>query len=643
MKFSDYYLAEVTQDAFDKIADRMADLSPQDMPLGNVFGDRLRVAFAVVPETAQKLASSLEQGGFRPDFQSGTASKTTQTRQGPKEQKINIGRAIELMVKAGKLDRSYLNYWSQFGQSLRQARPDVSVVLSRSPVDLLRMSDFDKITSCHRQGREYFKCAVQEARDGGAIAYAVRTDDLRGVNLDEPEIFEDRGRGVRGIQPLARVRVRLFHSDKLDTALGLPELRVYGENIPGFRESVKEFLKGKYGPGRPRMKDFELVGGSYTDNMASDLFNDFFDDDLDSGDVSRRGGEDDDDHNEQMRQEIAEIHRRHANKFKNRVQVDYEEMDQDGPDDPVYFYWTGSAVFTFPMKDVNGNAWEKASEYQLAKTLNRNYNFKDVENFSLSSHGQEFTVYLDFRDDDHGGHPDDYRQFIQSMHDDVDDEYDKIFLAVREVLVQAGVLLPGHPERVEKVFDAGRFRHFQIDDSYVGDGKIITSEEIPLLTRREMSFAADDPEGHGVKLFGPKAPGVAAAVRNVAVAKVKQWWGGVTRNPSLPGMESTYRGLRGMVSPDVTLTWDRHHIRDDQMLAAQITFEFSPANKGKWSELLRGVRFFDDNFERLVAEIRQASVALVAQHVRSKHPDAGRMNFRNYFADLNKPHVNNSP
>ena len=59
-----------------------------------------------------------------------------------------------------------------------------SIIITRHPIDVMRMSDFENITSCHsppsRGGgsQEYYKCAVAEAMGHGAIAYVVETEDL---------------------------------------------------------------------------------------------------------------------------------------------------------------------------------------------------------------------------------------------------------------------------------------------------------------------------------------------------------------------------------------------------------------------------------------------------------------------------------
>ena len=117
-----------------------------------------------------------------------------------------------------------------------------SIILTRHPIDVLRMADFDDFASCHSPpsrghgSGEYYKCAVAEAHGEGAVAYVVNTDELLAMTdsgtIDEAEekintveeIFDDRTRGVQGlpysysptgrplggtIMPVSRLRLRL--------------------------------------------------------------------------------------------------------------------------------------------------------------------------------------------------------------------------------------------------------------------------------------------------------------------------------------------------------------------------------------------------------------------------------------------------
>ena len=52
------------------------------------------------------------------------------------------------------------------------------IILSRAPIDVLRMSDFENIQSCHSPGSTYWQCAHDEATEGGPIAYLVSNQQL---------------------------------------------------------------------------------------------------------------------------------------------------------------------------------------------------------------------------------------------------------------------------------------------------------------------------------------------------------------------------------------------------------------------------------------------------------------------------------
>jgi len=169
------------------------------------------------------------------------------------------------------------------------------IVISRAPIDILRMSDHDGWTSCHSPGGGYFKCAIQEAVDGGAVAYIVESKELEKVNLEDEEIFRDKQRGIDGVVPLSRFRIRRFISDHYSAELGVPEVRAYGQNFPGFYEKLAQYLMtaqksvidsveeqsdSKSGKPRIDLNNWKLYGGSYEDNPGRTLFQDFFEDEF---------------------------------------------------------------------------------------------------------------------------------------------------------------------------------------------------------------------------------------------------------------------------------------------------------------------------------------------------------------------------
>lgn len=210
-----------------------------------------------------------------------------------------------------------------------------SILVTRHPIDVLRMSDFEDIQSCHspksRGGMgEYYKCAVAEAHGHGALAYVVNTSDLEeefgtrdiaAINnssafQENQDVFYDELRDAGGeIEPVARLRmrqVRYFenvnpkrHDEGVE--LAVPEQRVYGQDIPGFRKTLINWLLGVQKanaeavakPGLNSDKPDELFvnfkrmvkyGGSYEDTGAGDLVIDLFKKQFPGRDIEFYGG-----------------------------------------------------------------------------------------------------------------------------------------------------------------------------------------------------------------------------------------------------------------------------------------------------------------------------------------------------------------
>ena len=56
---------------------------------------------------------------------------------------------------------------------------EMLAVISRHPLDVLRMSDISDITSCHSEGASHYNCAIAEAKGHGLIAYMVTPEDYK--------------------------------------------------------------------------------------------------------------------------------------------------------------------------------------------------------------------------------------------------------------------------------------------------------------------------------------------------------------------------------------------------------------------------------------------------------------------------------
>ena len=197
--------------------------------------------------------------------------------------------------------KNYDEYKAAFG--------DVEyVVFSRHPIDVFRMSDHEGLDSCHSlpSGKnqigydEYNICALAEAHGNGMIAYALNPDEFEDPptqelldEYEDGELFLDEERGVDGFAPVARIRIKNvgFLADKGDyseivSRVAVPEKRLYGDNIPGFKEHVNKVMstvqKSKIQDIVEKSGDiidlrrFLRVGGSYEDNSMTQMIPEFF-------------------------------------------------------------------------------------------------------------------------------------------------------------------------------------------------------------------------------------------------------------------------------------------------------------------------------------------------------------------------------
>jgi hypothetical protein len=132
--------------------------------------------------------------------------------------------------------------------------PQGSIVISRHPIDVVRMSDFKSLQNCHTPGSSFYKCAVGEAMGQAPVAYFISKKQLdklfteKGIedidDLGEQEILQDDDRGIKGVSPTARVRLRKFtgennHGEEFE--LAIPELTSYGNRITHFKETVNDW------------------------------------------------------------------------------------------------------------------------------------------------------------------------------------------------------------------------------------------------------------------------------------------------------------------------------------------------------------------------------------------------------------------
>lgn len=274
---------------------------------------------------------------------------------------------------------SWGKFWNEKSEYYRN-NPDAlamdgdgeySIIISRHPIDVLRMSDFENIHSCHSEGGSYFRCAVAEAKGHGPIAYLVKKKDVQNVDLEKEEIFADKSRGIDGIKPIARVRLRKFTDENGRWELAVPEERVYGDRMPGFREAVVKWARKNQDFVTPEQvkktaESDKLVrwGGSYADSRDGALINQFFQKDLVDKWVKAEIRSDEDsaqDIFENYEERCSEIFEQYSRDLQHYL-VNFE-VQMEGNYVFVDYY----VKFVFDLSKILNNASDKNINYNLSK------------------------------------------------------------------------------------------------------------------------------------------------------------------------------------------------------------------------------------------------------------------------------------
>jgi hypothetical protein len=361
----------------------------RELHFNNIFGDKLRI---LIPLEGNKdlheLAKKLEKLGYEVDYQDlinkKVAYKKVQTKEGNKLRPEKVGGILQTVIKnydklRSDSSTSYLlpsknelsealDWWQKNSGNLKSTETGSSIIISRSPIDLIRMSDHDGISSCHSPSGSYFKCAKQEAKTGGAVAYVVKNSDLKNIDIQKPEIFQDKERKIQGIVPLERLRLRRF--TKGDINLILPELRTYGIKNIGFLDAIIDWAKtsqkddiDKIDPEKD-YDEFDLAGGSYQDTDAGKVWSNFFNKSV----YGRKDSIDSDDEGEEEGRNIEAAAERQLEEHKpNWKHIDVSLDVYDGDDTPTLNY-SAYASFSIPIKLFSVDL--RTPKYSLSKPEN---------------------------------------------------------------------------------------------------------------------------------------------------------------------------------------------------------------------------------------------------------------------------------
>lgn len=367
-------LSETYQDIFltemQKQYIQMVEDIKDELPFDNIFGKNLRIIvpfadnenYAALKSELEKLPGFVEFNPAKNEVIRNVPFKRADTGEtGTNQQTLTIGKAISRLKIPDDKKKKLLNWFSDYSSNISELErlSKYYIILSRHPIDVLRMSDVGVIHSCHAPGGKYFHCAIEEAKNGGPIAYLVdseKIDQFDDKTFQTGEIFADSERNIPGIQSIARVRIRRYTDDDGDD-YAIPETKVYGTKISGFFDSVKKFIKSKQQFSKTPEEIIQLFqkkkiikrGGSYSDTSDSALFNKYLDTTVLSGSL-RHSEEDSEDSSQnradQFDEELSAMSERYTYEHS---QVSYQVEESD---DFVYYYAWGSSSIDLSDCDV---------------------------------------------------------------------------------------------------------------------------------------------------------------------------------------------------------------------------------------------------------------------------------------------------
>jgi hypothetical protein len=436
----------------------------RDLLFNNVFGDKLRLTIPLDSNTElHKLVGLLQNLGYSVDYEDlinkKIVYKNIKTKEGEKKRPEKVGKALQTAISfksdSSSEAESLLDWWQKNSASLKNSQTGASIIISRSPIDLVRMSDHDNITSCHNPKRSHFKCAKQEARTGGAIAYVVKNSDLVGLDIQKKEIFQDKERKIKGIVPLERLRLRRFRSRWGDIDLLLPELSTYGTNHIGFYDAVKNWAKSAQADiikdinPEEDYEDFNLKGGTYQDTNADEIWGDFFGTKYygkrktsEDEEEERKDSTNGDDLHEDAENQIRE----HSANWKH-FNVYHDVIDDFDGDGGAYLSYNASVSFIIPIRETT-EKFEKArgswrDGRELDNIISRSidmYHITDINwDYSKEDKNLIANLSIDHEERSSGNQLDNLEQFLDYI-DDLDSNYEAHIQNVYAKLIEKGYM-----------------------------------------------------------------------------------------------------------------------------------------------------------------------------------------------------------
>lgn len=428
---------------------------------------------------------------------------------GPRDKARNAEQNIDKLFSiVGNNSKELLKFWNSKSEYYLANPEDIgkeeskySIIISRHPIDVLRMSDHEDIHSCHSPGSDYYQCAVAEAQGHGLVSYVVRNKDIpKDFNLKDEEIFADSQRGVEGVTPISRLRLRKYVVKDGEYEIAGPEDRAYGKKIPGFKETVLKWAQESQGEIKkvlskdgevPEFADFERQGGSYGDTRDGQILNALFGTEKYSthDDVSHEIDPAEDEDGELAAEQLMDEYEREAQEIQETADrklkyssVYYEvEMGEGHP----YVMFGGGTNVEFKSDDFIKefpSGWRETSKIarELSDTLN-NEGFYSIEEIEIDDGATETRIMLRLSIGDYEPNPNGFESFYNDVVlDEFDDEYDKLHQLIRAFFAKEGYMNPSEygktTSKLQDLEDADEqmFENFDVDVD--DDGMDVTNK-----------------------------------------------------------------------------------------------------------------------------------------------------------------------
>jgi len=432
----------------------------------------------------------------------------------------------------GNYLEEWVEFWNKESRFYREnpdkVMTDYSIIITRRPMDILRMSDWDIIESCHslagdrREGGEFEYCALKSAKEGEILAFIVETQDLQEIDdLQDDEIFEDDERNVPGIEPVGRVRVRRFKKKYQSFSgnqydLAVPERSTYGTDIPGFYEKVREWALetqkdkweeaiGEDGKAQADyLRDFVMKGGHYRDTHPRIMFGNLF---AEYGGVVSfdyaSGGSWEGDESEEIEQvrgdqrpqeliEMAEDYEHRCDRIERNYNFDHMDFHYE-IQDPEGSPWDND---TDPYRDEEG--WEPQVSMHASMRVEIELDGPEADDFPLDhreleklansikspmgfnnetdwyeleeSRAQDgvASFRIDFVPHHHEPTPTGFEGFCESLEEDDSDQ--DLFATMRGVLAELGYVNPTRVDKLRAQVDSGEVELDNFEITYDNEG-----------------------------------------------------------------------------------------------------------------------------------------------------------------------------